>query len=221
MATTKKAEAVKSESPITPVNDLAVMQSVIRAPKGKYNTFGKYKYRAAEDIMEAAKPICNEMGYALTLTDELVHIGDRYYVKATAMLTSATGITYQCVAYAREEESKKGMDGAQVTGAASSYARKYALSGLLALDDNQDPDATNTGQQAATTEAPKPQQKQELAVEQADGGDVLLLWKQQLSACKTTEDLLDLYNRNKNTIEQYADIKLLFSQRKTQITNGK
>lgn len=118
------------------------IQAKVKAPKGQFNNFGGYKYRSCEDIVEAVKPIVNKMGYSLILTDELVNIGARYYVKATATLTDGKTF-YSAVGYAREEETKKGMDSSQITGAASSYARKYALNGLFAIDDTKDADATN------------------------------------------------------------------------------
>lgn len=125
---------------------LVQIQRELKAPKGQYNSFGKYHYRSCEDITEAAKPICAKYNTALTLEDDLVHIGERYYVKATARLTDAeTKESIFTNAFAREEESKKGTDAAQLTGATSSYARKYALSGLFALDDTKDSDFTNTG----------------------------------------------------------------------------
>ncbi len=122
---------------------LAQIQNEIKAPKGQFNKFGNYKYRSCEDIVEAAKPVLNRHGFALTLTDEIVNIGSRFYVKATATISNGTE-TFTASAFAREEEIKKGMDGSQITGAASSYARKYALNGLFAIDDTKDADATNT-----------------------------------------------------------------------------
>lgn len=122
---------------------LAKIQSLVKAPKGQFNKFGNYKYRSCEDIVEAVKLVINPLGFYLTLMDEIVLIGNRVYVKATATLSNNEQ-TYTATAYAREEETKKGMDGAQVTGAASSYARKYALNGLFAIDDTKDADATNT-----------------------------------------------------------------------------
>lgn len=122
---------------------LAKIQSLVKAPKGQVNKFGNYKYRSCEDIVEAVKLVINPLGYYLTLMDEIVLIGSRVYVKATATLSNGEQ-TYSATAYAREEETKKGMDAAQVTGAASSYARKYALNGLFAIDDTKDADATNT-----------------------------------------------------------------------------
>lgn len=127
------------------MTDLAKIQQELKAPKGQFNSFGKYKYRNAEDIIEAAKPIIHKYGYHLILSDELVFLGDRYYVKATAILQN-NDIEYISTAYAREEENKKGMDGSQITGASSSYARKYALNGLFAIDDTKDSDSTNKGE---------------------------------------------------------------------------
>jgi len=121
---------------------LAEIQAEVKAPKGQFNSFGKYKYRSAEDIVEAVKPVINKYGYYLVLTDEVVEIGGRIYVKATATLSNGK-LHYATQAFAREEETKKGMDGSQVTGASSSYARKYALNGLFAIDDTKDADATN------------------------------------------------------------------------------
>jgi FtsZ-interacting cell division protein YlmF len=129
---------------------LAKIQSLVKAPKGQFNKFGNYKYRSCEDIVEAVKLVINPLGYYLTLMDEIVLIGSRVYVKATATLSNGEQ-TYTATAYAREEETKKGMDGAQVTGAASSYARKYALNGLFAIDDTKDADATNTHDKATPT----------------------------------------------------------------------
>jgi hypothetical protein len=117
---------------------LTTIQRELKAPKGQFNAFGKYKYRSCEDILEAVKPLLN--GVPLTISDELVMIGDRYYVKATVNF----GDTVKVTAFAREEADKKGMDSSQITGAASSYARKYALNGLFLIDDNRDSDTTNT-----------------------------------------------------------------------------
>jgi len=121
---------------------LSEFQAKLKAPKNQLNKFGNYKYRSAEDIIEAVKLIINPEGYHLLISDEIIQIGERFYVRATATVTNGEQ-TYSASAYAREEESKKGMDQAQVTGSASSYARKYALNGLFAIDDTKDPDATN------------------------------------------------------------------------------
>ncbi len=130
---------------------LQVIQTKLKAPKSQFNKFGGYAYRNCEDILEAVKPLLAEVKAALTITDEIVVIGERYYVKATATLINADDISVASInntAYAREEESKKGMDGSQVTGASSSYARKYALNGLFAIDDTKDSDTTNNGEKA-------------------------------------------------------------------------
>lgn len=123
-------------------NPLAEIQAKLKAPKGQYNSFGKYHYRSAEDILEAVKKVVNPMGFSVTLTDQVKEIGGRIYVEALASLFNGE-LEYTATGIAREEETKKGMDGAQVTGAASSYARKYALNGLFAIDDTKDSDATN------------------------------------------------------------------------------
>lgn len=138
---------------------LAAVQSALKAPKGQYNSFGKYKYRSCEDIVESVKPLLKQNGLLLTLSDELVMIGDRYYIKATAAVHDFEGGFHFVTAYAREEETKKGMDGSQVTGASSSYARKYALNGLFSIDDTKDSDATNTHGQEAEPPKDAPKQK--------------------------------------------------------------
>lgn len=120
------------------------IQQKLKAPKGQYNNFGKYAYRSCEDILEALKPILAEEQCALILKDDIILIGERYYIRAKALLYDENGeIIAENSAYAREEAEKKGMDGSQITGASSSYARKYALNGLFGIDDNKDSDATN------------------------------------------------------------------------------
>lgn len=121
---------------------LSKVQMELKAPKGQYNSFGKYKYRSCEDILEAIKPILEKHKLTLRMTDELVCIGERYYVKATAYLydTEKSTDMLGTTAYARESEKKTGMDESQITGTASSYARKYALNGLFLIDDTKDAD---------------------------------------------------------------------------------
>lgn len=122
-----------------------VVQNELKAPKGQYNSFGKYHYRSCEDILEAVKPLLVKQGLLLTISDDIISVGDRVYVKATVTISDGEhSITN--TALAREEESKKGMDGSQVTGASSSYARKYALNGMFCIDDTKDSDVTNVGQ---------------------------------------------------------------------------
>ena len=127
------------------------IQTIMKCSKSQYNSFGKYYYRNCEDILEAVKPICKQFGAVLTVADEVVLIGERFYIKATATLTDIeTGEKVSSTAYAREETDKKGMSAEQMTGSCSSYARKYALNGLFCIDDTKDADTLNTGNQKAT-----------------------------------------------------------------------
>ena len=120
------------------------LQTELKAPKNQRNNFGNYNYRSCEDILEAVKPLLDKYKVALTIKDEVVLIGDRYYIKATSTLIDIdTGETVEASAFARESEDKRGMDASQLTGATSSYARKYSLNGLLCIDDNKDADSTN------------------------------------------------------------------------------
>lgn len=119
------------------------IQAEIKAPKGQYNSYGGYKYRSCEDILEAVKPLLKKEKVTLTISDDIIEVGGRVYVKATATLSDGED-TISTSAFAREAEAKKGMDDSQITGSASSYARKYALNGLFAIDDTKDADATNT-----------------------------------------------------------------------------
>lgn len=136
---------------------LAAVQAELKAPKGQYNSFGKYKYRSCEDILEAVKPLLAKNGLTMTVGDELVGISDRFYVKATATVYSTDGESLSNTAYAREPAEKKGMDEAQITGTASSYARKYALNGLFCIDDTKDPD---TDEYALRTGKAEPKQQE-------------------------------------------------------------
>lgn len=139
------------------MKELISIQSELKAPKTQYNKFGGYKYRKAEDILEAVKPLLEKQKCTLIITDDIVMVGSRIYVKATATIKNEKGEYETSTGWAREEETKKGMDGSQITGASSSYARKYALNGLLAIDDNADSDTTNDGQhQAAQQQANTP-----------------------------------------------------------------
>lgn len=119
---------------------LLEIQRRLKAPKNQRNNFGKYNYRSAEDILEAVKPLLAEQGLLLVLNDDVVMIGDRYYIKATATITDGAEFQVTNTAFARESETKTGMDASQITGTASSYARKYCLNGLLLIDDNKDAD---------------------------------------------------------------------------------
>lgn len=144
---------------------LSEIQAQLKVPKNNRNTFGNYNYRSAEDIVEAVKKIINPAGLALIVSDELIEVGGRVYVKSTAAIIGDNINAYSATGFAREEETKKGMDAAQITGSASSYARKYALNGLLAIDDTKDADA---------------QEPQETPYQIAIGN---------IRLCKTVEDL--------------------------------
>ena len=133
---------------------LLTVQKELKAPKGQYNSFSKFKYRSAEDILEAVKPLNANNGLLLTLSDEPLLIGDWHYIKATATITDGTD-AHTVTAYAREPIQKKGMDESQITGAASSYARKYALNGLYLIDDTKDAD-TDEYQKQTKQEPNKP-----------------------------------------------------------------
>lgn len=125
---------------------LCKIQAELKAPKGQRNNFGKYNYRSCEDILEALKPLLDKYEATITLSDNILQIGDRYYVQVTAKITDIkTGENVMTTAFAREDENKKGMDASQLTGATSSYARKYALNGLLAIDDTRDSDYLSNG----------------------------------------------------------------------------
>lgn len=125
---------------------LLKVQIELKAPKGQYNSFGKYKYRSCEDILEALKPVLDKLKLTLFIKDDVIEVNTRNYVKATIILvnTEKPDEIIETSALAREEETKKGMDGSQITGASSSYARKYALNGMFMIDDTKDSDSTNT-----------------------------------------------------------------------------
>lgn len=140
---------------------LSKVQSELKAPKGQYNSFGKYKYRSCEDILEAVKPLNAKHGVVLTVGDEVVEISNRFYVKATATFVDIeSGEKIINTALAREDDAKKGMDGSQITGTASSYARKYCLNGLFCIDDTKDADTDEDRYQQES----KPQENQYVKV---------------------------------------------------------
>lgn len=139
---------------------LLKVQIELKAPKGQYNSFGKYKYRSCEDIFEALKPVLDKLKLTLFIKDDVIEVNTRNYVKATIILvnTEKPDEIIETSALAREEETKKGMDGSQITGASSSYARKYALNGMFMIDDTKDSDSTNThGKEEAKTYEEKKQ----------------------------------------------------------------
>lgn len=168
------------------MKELIAIQSELKAPKSQFNKFGGYKYRKAEDILEAVKPLLNKQKCTLTITDDIVMVGNRIYVKATATIKNEKGECETTTGWAREEETKKGMDGSQITGASSSYARKYALNGLFAIDDNADSDTTNDGQHQ---EAQQQTQTQQPAAQQYHPSD-LNEGLGYLSRCVNKDNLL-------------------------------
>lgn len=173
------------------MKELIAIQSELKAPKSQFNKFGGYKYRKAEDILEAVKPLLAKQKCTLIITDDVVLIGNRIYVKATATIKNEKGECETSNGWAREEESKKGMDGSQITGASSSYARKYALNGLFAIDDNADSDTTNDGQyheaqQQAQTQQPAAQQTASSQYHPSDLNEGL----GYLSRCVSKDNLL-------------------------------
>ena len=136
---------------------LSAIQAALKAPKGQFNSYGGFKYRSCEDILEAVKPLLKEQGVTMTICDDIRQIGDRYYVTANITLfDTESGETYTNTAFAREEENKKGMDGSQITGTASSYARKYALNGLFLIDDTKDADTDEFTKQQKNAPEPPP-----------------------------------------------------------------
>lgn len=169
------------------MKELIAIQSELKAPKSQFNKFGGYKYRKAEDILEAVKPLLAKQKCTLTITDDVVLIGNRIYVKATATIKNENGECETTNGWAREEETKKGMDGSQITGASSSYARKYALNGLFAIDDNADSDTTNDGQQQ--TQQQSQTQAQQPASNQFNSND-LNEGLGYLSRCVNKDNLL-------------------------------
>lgn len=172
---------------------LSAVQRELKAPKGQRNSYGGYNYRSCEDILEAVKPLTSNFGLILVISDEIEQVGERYYIKATATLSDSTGSYVSNTAYAREELTRKGMDVSQITGAASSYARKYALNGLFAIDDTKDADATNKGQD-------EPKEPKQPTKEQAG---------KQLQAAKTVEELKELFAALPDALRQDADIVTL------------
>lgn len=176
--------------------ELVKIQTELKANKDLFNSFGGYGYRSAESILEAVKPLLKETSCTLIVSDDVVMVGDRIYVKATATLKNSKGESESAISFAREAATKKGMDDSQVTGAASSYARKYALCGLLAIDDRRDSDATNNGTPLAENKL-----KAEFAAA-----------RKKLDGCKFKEDVVALNEKyqdlwNYQPYVNYRDMK--------------
>ena len=205
------------------MKELQIIQSKLKAPKGNYNSFGKYKYRSAEDILEAVKPLLNEENCVLTLSDEIVQVGDRYYIKATCTLVNSDGQIVETSAFARETETKTGMDASQITGTASSYARKYALNGLFCIDDTKDADALNTSaeytQQSAKTKT-QPKGNQVIIAKDDDGlEDAYLIMKPQIEKCGSIDELAMIWGKSDERLRRYEPYKTLVVKRKKELSS--
>lgn len=196
------------------MKELINIQSELKAPKSQFNSFGKYSYRSAEDILETVKPLLKKYDCLLTISDEMVVLGDRYYVKATATLSAKDGNYTSTTAYAREEEVKKGMDASQITGSTSSYARKYALNGLLCIDDTKDSDSTNTH---GKEEPAKPATKAKAQAPAPDDlADNLRQAKKAVGLSKSSKDLMEVWKAFKN-LQGVAEFKQMMTDRKKEL----
>jgi len=180
------------------------IQSELKAPKKNYNNFGGYKYRSLEDILEAVKPLLKKNNCILTISDDIVEVWWRVYIKATTILKNEKGETEKAVAYAREAEDKKKMDTAQITGAASSYARKYALQGLFLLDDGEnDPDSLNKWEEEVKNNK-EGQENKEVVWEFIK----TLKESEPKNENELNEIVKNFYNANKNKINEATKEKL-------------
>lgn len=175
------------------MKELIEIQNRLNAPKSRVNKFGGYNYRNCEDILDGLKPLLLEQHCTLIITDEVVQVGSRYYVKATATITNSEGKSQTVTALAREEEDKKGMDAAQITGACSSYARKYALNGLFLIDDSQDPDTQPPKETATKT----PEKPKETTKEEPKTTFNLESAKKEVEKAKTSADVMRIWVDNK------------------------
>lgn len=192
---------------------LAEIQKNLNAPKNQYNSFGKYKYRSCEDILEGVKPLLN--GLFLSISDEVVLIGDRHYVKATATITDGE-CSHTATALAREEEQKKGMDSAQVTGATSSYARKYCLNGLFGIDDSKDADTDEHKHQQNNARQQQVQQQKSGPSPQ----DVLKAFTEAAGKKSTLEELQEAFKKAWKMLEgtpEQATARDVYEIRKSEL----
>ena len=191
------------------IEKLSRIQAALKAPKNQRNDFGKYNYRSCEDILEAVKPLLAKEGLVLTITDSVEMIGNRYYVKATATVTDGEK-SISTTAFARESDDKKGMDAAQITGASSSYSRKYALNGLFCIDDTKDADALNTGESSKAKPKAKTPTKDDYLREVAAEAK-----KQHLGGKEVQYILRTRYQKSASselTLEEASDLAANFIQ---------
>ena len=181
------------------INKIAKIQQTLKAPKNQYNKFGGYYYRNCEDILESVKPLLGDL--ILIINDEIVQIGNRYYVRATATITDGE-LEQSATAYAREEESKKGLDTSQVTGSTSSYARKYALNALFCIDDTKDADSDEQPKQTTTAQSKLPYPPTSVIAE--------------INACKKIPDIAVVLRKYQQTYDN-EQLSKVASDRKKQI----
>lgn len=200
------------------MKELNLIQTQLNAPKNQYNSFGKYKYRSCEDILAAVKPLLKETECTLILSDDIVAMDNRFYIKSTATICNKTGEKESAVGFAREEETKKGMDASQITGATSSYARKYALNGLFAIDDTRDADTLNVTKEY--TQAPKPKSKAtaaESAPQDTELHDLFESVKAYIAGAPNTEYLRNEIWAKYEALHGYKPFRDMITARKAEL----
>lgn len=199
----------KKKDEMTLAEALVSIQGKLKAPKNRYNKFGNYNYRSCEDILEAAKPLLREYGVLMTIHDDLVNLGERYYIKAIVTLQKS-GESICNTGYAREDDGKKGMDGSQITGTSSSYARKYALNGLFLIDDTKDADTDEfhkvTNQPAKVTE----RATQASTTIFPDMVEAELKAEQDALSCQSSIELTAVWNKYKTLNPAFAKAGSIF-----------
>lgn len=207
------------------MQELQIIQARLKAPKGQYNSFGGFKYRSLEDIYEAVKPLMAETQTSLVVGDEIVMIGTRYYVRATATLMNQKGEAVTNVAYAREDEAKSKMDGSQLTGSASSYARKYALNGLFAIDDTKDADTdeyTKATKGGANSKQPTAKSQQATANNQQPAQPAMTAeMRQKLEGSKTVTELYKAFGELPQGLREHPQVKAYCSELRDKLEGAK
>lgn len=202
------------------IKNLSKIQNEMNVKKGRYNKFGGYYYRSCEDILQTAKEVCDKYGCYVNVTDTIEYIEGRFYVKATAKVVDIeTGESETATAFAREEESKKGMDGAQLTGATSSYARKYALCGLFAIDDSIDNDSLGGMQENAGKASNKkvPDKSSDQSKQSQSQISILIGY---VNECTTLKQLGELFKANQ-AYQSNSDFMNALSKKRAEIENNK
>lgn len=210
------------------MQELQIIQARLKAPKGQYNSFGGFKYRSLEDIFEALKPLLAETHTSLVVGDEIVLIGERYYVCATATLTNQRGEQVTNRAYAREDLVRGKMDGSQMTGSASSYARKYALNGLFAIDDTKDADtdeytkATKEGANSkqATAKSQQPKANGQQPVQPAEPA-LTAEMRKTLEESKTVTDLYKAFGQLPQGLREHPQVKAYCAELRDKLEGAK